>query len=163
MHPQLETIYSHYFNNSGSIPPELSGFMNELSNWLEEQPNKSSSGYSLQTILDNMPFGVTIIGHDKKILHANQAAINTMGYSTQEEIAGHICHDTMCPATVGNCPILDLNQQVDRSERILVRKDKTRIPILKSVTPIILDGEEVLLEAFVDISEQKQLQEEQLC
>lgn len=55
---------------------------------------------------------------------------------------------------------MDRHQQVDQSERVLLTKDSKKIPILKSVIPMILDNEEVLLEAFIDISKSKQAEEE---
>ena len=108
-----------------------------------------------------MPFSVIIVGKDKRIINANNAALSLMGYDSIQEVAGHICHDTMCPAREGQCPILDLSQSVDKSERHLVNKNGEHIPIMKSVIPIMLGGEEVLLESFVDISDQKRLAEEQ--
>jgi PAS domain S-box-containing protein len=56
--------------------------------------------------------------------------------------------------------VLDKGGLVDNSEKTLLRKDGTGIPILKTVVPITLEGEEVLLEAFVDVSEMKAAQEQ---
>jgi GAF domain-containing protein len=83
-----------------------------------------------------------------------------MGYENEAEVRGRICHETMCPADANTCPILDLGQRLDRSERLLVTKDQRQIPILKSAVPVSLGGDEVLLEAFVDITKQKQLEQE---
>ncbi|MEA1972297.1 MAG: PAS domain S-box protein, partial [Candidatus Cloacimonadota bacterium] len=43
----------------------------------------------------------------------------------------------------------------NHSERILLNKDGKKIKILKSVTPIIFDGNECLLENFVDLTASK--------
>ena len=99
-----------------------------------------------------MPFGITLIDKNKHIVHANKDALDMMGYDSLDQLVGNLCHDTLCPAEANRCPILDLKQAVDRSDRILITKDLQRIPILKSVVPIMYQGEEVLLEAFVDIS-----------
>jgi len=115
---------------------------------------------TLQTLLDSMSFGVVIIGKDKKVRRANNAALASMGYESEEQIVGMACHRTLCPTEAGKCPILDLGKELDRSERILVTKDRKHIPILKSVVPVTLDGEDVLLEAFVDITERKQAEED---
>jgi PAS domain S-box-containing protein len=113
----------------------------------------------LQTILNSMPYGVIVIGKDKTIRQANKSALKLMGYQSQGQIQGKVCHETLCPVEKGKCPILDLGQQVDMSERILVAKDGRKVPILKSVIPLLLENEEVLLEAFVDITERKRAQE----
>ena len=48
---------------------------------------------------------------------------------------------------------------VDNSERILRRQDGLEIPILKTVMEIEMNGESVLLETFVDITERKQAED----
>ena len=47
------------------------------------------------------------------------------------------------------CPILDLKQNLDRSERMFVTKDNDRIPILKSAVPLTGYGEDMILECFI--------------
>lgn len=119
---------------------------------------------TLQKILDSMPFGVITIGTDKIIRRANRAAVKMAGYNSTDELIDQLCHTTLCPAQKNKCPILDMNQQVNQSEKTLVTKDGTKIPILKSVIPINIDGEDVLLEAFINISDLKKerLQKEKL-
>jgi PAS domain S-box-containing protein len=120
----------------------------------------ADSQQTLQMLLDSMPFCVVVIARDKTVLQANRAALALMGYESAEQLVGKLCHDTLCPADTDNCPILDLGQEVDRSERILVTKDGERVPIVKSVVPISLAGQEALLEAFIDIREWRRDQEE---
>jgi len=66
----------------------------------------------------------------------------------------------MCPRESGKCPILDLGEEVDRAECDLIKNDGSSIPVLKSVIPIRLHDEDVLLETFVDITERRQAEEE---
>ncbi|MBN2377907.1 MAG: PAS domain S-box protein [Sedimentisphaerales bacterium] len=113
---------------------------------------------ALQTttnILEGMPFGVMIVGKDKKVRAVNAAALRIM-CKTQEDVVGKICHENICPAQKGQCPILDLGQEVDNSEKIVLGCDGRKIPILKTVLPMNIGDEEVLLETFVDISERKE-------
>ncbi|MCK4504231.1 MAG: response regulator [Candidatus Aegiribacteria sp.] len=112
-----------------------------------------------KTILESVPFGMMIIGRDKRIISANSAARGILGRET-EELKGRICHDFICPTQVEKCPILDMGEEVDESERTLLNRNGDIIPILKSVTPIELNNENVLLEAFVDISKQKRAEKE---
>jgi PAS domain S-box-containing protein len=109
----------------------------------------------LQDMIDAMPFGVVVIGKDKRIKRANITARHLTGYS-ENELIGSLCHQTLCSADVNSCPILDLNQVVDYSERKLVTKDGRQIPILKSVVQLRLGEEDLLLEAFIDITEHKE-------
>jgi PAS domain S-box-containing protein len=115
---------------------------------------------TLQTIIETVPFAIIVVGRDKKIRRVNKTALEMAGYGSSEELVGHVCHETLCPASVGKCPIIDLKQKLDNSEKTLITKDKSVIPILKSVVPIILDGEEVLLETFINITDIKKLENE---
>ena len=122
----------------------------------EEEIRKSQK--ILQDMINAMPFGVVVVGKDRKITQANAAAYRLSGYE-EGELMECLCHDTLCPADKDHCPIFNLGQKVDLSERKLVRKDKTQIPIIKSVIPMRLGDEDVLLEAFVDITRQKEAEE----
>ncbi|NOQ23360.1 MAG: response regulator [Candidatus Aegiribacteria sp.] len=122
----------------------------------EEELNKVLKAN--ESILEALPFGIMIIGRDKRIIRANSAALKILERDA-EEIYGNICHDFICPTEVGECPILDLGEKVDDSERFILNRNKEMIPILKSVIPIELNNEKVLLEAFVDISRQRRAED----
>ena len=114
---------------------------------------------ALQTILDSIPFGIIVVGRDKVIRRANKAAMTMAGYDSYNQIVGHVCHKILCPAEESKCPIIDLQQQIDMSERAVISKDKREIPVMKSVIPITLEGEEVLLETFIDMRRRKETEE----
>ncbi|MEN6386496.1 MAG: ATP-binding protein [Phycisphaerales bacterium] len=124
----------------------------------EEEIRKSQS--ILQNMIDAMPFGVLVVGKDKIIRRANNAVMKMTGFM-KEELAGSICNCTLCPADKDACPIIDQGQTLDCSERKAITKDGRAIPIIKNVVPISwINGEEVLLEAFIDISERKKNEEQ---
>jgi PAS domain S-box-containing protein len=89
------------------------------------------------------------------ILDANPAACKLFE-RTLAEIRGRECHRFICPHEKGHCPISDRGQRIDRAEREVIRADGSLTPVLKTVTPLTLDGREVYLESFVDISERRQ-------
>jgi PAS domain S-box-containing protein len=124
----------------------------------EEERERSRKTF--QKILESMSIGIAIIDRDKIVRSVNSAALALMGCDSEEQVVGRECHQTLCPSQGGKCPILDLGKDVDNAERILVTKDKKTVPILKTVTPIRLNGEDVLLETFVDITERKRADEE---
>jgi len=118
---------------------------------------------ALQTgelILDTMPVGVIVVGRDKTIRRVNKTALMMMGCNSPQEVIGNTCHKKICPAEVNNCPVIDLGNSVDNSEKVLLNSSGQEIPILKTVLPIMLEGEEVLLEAFVDITDRLQAEQE---
>ena len=114
----------------------------------------------LKTILERSPFGVAVIGRDRKIRWANHYVSALAGVADATDLCGKECGAYLCPASQNECPILDRHQVVDNSERILRRMDGMEIPILKSVMEIEMNGESVLLETFVDITERKLVEEE---
>ena len=112
----------------------------------------------LKNILDSLQAGIVLIDPvTHTIVDANPAAIEMIG-TPKEQIIGHVCHEYICPAEKGKCPITDLGQEVDNSERTLLTANGKEIPILKTVTPILLSGQAHLLDIFIDITEKKELE-----
>ncbi|MBD1399454.1 EAL and GGDEF domain-containing protein [Pelovirga terrestris] len=113
----------------------------------------------LRAILNGTPAAITLIDPTThRIVFANQTLADMIGGQLQE-IEGHICHKFICPREEGQCPITDLGETIDKSERRLVRLDGTILPIIKTVTKIELEGQILLLESFVDISALKDEQQ----
>lgn len=110
---------------------------------------------NLNKIMNNSMFGVVTISKEKNILWANPAAVTMMGLKSAEDVVGKKCTEYFCPAHEGMCPILDEGQKVDNSEKMVRRFDGSLIPIIKSVTEIEINGENVLLETFIDITDIK--------
>ena len=110
----------------------------------------------LKALLDANPTGIVVIDEETHVIvDANPVAVAMLG-APRMEILGRKCHQYICPAEAGRCPITDLKQEVDNAERVLIRVDGTQMPILKTVVSIVLDGRPCLLESFIDISERKQ-------
>ena len=111
-----------------------------------------------EQILFNIPVGIMIVDRKKKIKMMNKYAAKITGYS-ENELMGKQCNDFICTTMRNSCPVLDLHQKVDSSKKVIVNKSGEKVPVLKTVIPIQLDNEEVLLEAFVDMSEQIRTEE----
>ena len=106
-----------------------------------------------QTIFDHVQTGLVIIDPaTHRIVDANGAALQLIG-TEKKNILGEVCHKFICPAECGRCPITDLRQKIDHSDRILLQADGNRLPIIKSAGFISLDGRQYLLENFFDNSE----------
>ncbi|MFC1886174.1 PAS domain-containing protein, partial [Thermodesulfobacteriota bacterium] len=113
----------------------------------------------VQMILDSISTGVIVIDPENRlIVDVNPVAARMIGL-TRDEIVGRTCHQFICPRDENDCPVIDLGQQVDNAERVLITASGEQIPILKTVTPVILGGKTHLLESFVDITERKQAEE----
>jgi len=112
----------------------------------------------LKSILDSIKTGIVIIDRETRIIvDANPSAIEMIGES-KEKIIGSVCHQYICPAEFGKCPIIDLGQKIDNSERLLLKGNGGESPILKTASPIMINEKEHLLESFIDITERKRLE-----
>lgn len=119
-----------------------------------------ASDRTQRAILESIDAGIVLIAPESHtIVAANPAAVRMFG-ALEDEIIGRTCHHFLCPADVGSCPITDLEQEVEHSERILLRADGQPIPVLKSVRRVTLGKEELLLETFIDISKRKHAEEQ---
>ncbi len=126
---------------------------------ITEKTLHDSEAY-LKVIMDTIQTGVMVIDIEKHtIADINMAAANLVGIK-REEIIGRECHEFVCPAEKGKCPITDLNQIVDRSDLVLINAKGEKIPILKTVVSLTIKERQYLLESFIDITERQRMEEE---
>ncbi|MCK4998012.1 MAG: response regulator [Anaerohalosphaera sp.] len=134
---------------------EITGVVESLLDVTERrraEENLQQTLKTMETILENVPFGIVIVDKEKRIKSINTAALKIIKRDRSDAM-GHLCYDIFCPALKGCCPVWDKKQKIDNAERVACGNDGREIPILKTCIPLILEGEEVLLEAFVDITE----------
>lgn len=112
----------------------------------------------LSRILENNPAGIVLVDTEtRRIRWANSIAIKMIG-APKDVVEDKVCHEHLCPAEAGNCPVLDKGQDIDLSERVLLTAAKEPLPILKSVTRVSYNGREHLLETFFDLSDRKKME-----
>ena len=111
-------------------------------------------------LMDSVQAGIILVRcNDRVIIEANQAAARIAGLSI-DTLIGSECYDYICSNSRGKCPVIDFGQEVDNSETVVVRLDKSEVPVLKTVRRITLDGEDFLLESFVDITDRKKAEQD---
>jgi len=114
----------------------------------------------MDVIFNSIQAGIVVIDRETHtIAYVNQMAAKMIG-APQDEIMDHPCHKFICPAQAGACPITDLGQKVDNSDKCLLTAAGEKIPILKTVVEEELAGRKVLVESFVDISDRKKMETE---
>ncbi len=126
---------------------------------LEKNTMLAESGKRQKLIFESAPIGMIMINSQKQIVEVNTAALELLKQE-QENVLGKQCDEVFCTADKDQCPIFNLGAKTDLSERVALRRDGKQIPILKSVVRIDLDGETMLIEAFVDISDRKKAENE---
>ncbi len=116
-------------------------------------------GHIQDLVFKHVRSGVIVIdAATHVIIDVNPAAAAMIGLPAGD-IIGKECHRFVCPAEKWYCPITDLGQTVDDSERLLVTATGEQIPILKSVIPAEVDGKKLLIENFIDIRSRKEMEE----
>lgn len=127
-----------------------------LSNTIHCQQNLiMHSEARFRGIWDRIQAGIILVdAKTHTIIAANPEAEKMTGFS-EAEMVGHICHKNICPAEEGKCPIRDLGQTIDHAEGVLLSRDGTEVPVLKTVTEMQVDGDNYYIESFIDISDLK--------
>jgi PAS domain S-box-containing protein len=114
----------------------------------------------LDQIFSSVQGGIVIIdAHTHEIIDLNPYALNMMG-TTKDRVLNKVCHHFICPAEQGRCPITDLHQTVDNSERVLLTEDGKQVDIIKYVVPFSFHGRDCLIETFLDNTERKKAVDE---
>lgn len=118
----------------------------------EKHTALDQSERKFRMIWENVQAAIIIVDvQSHTILAVNPEAERLFGCPKQE-IIGRTCHAFICPAEVGKCPVTDLNQTVDHSERILLTRNGERLPVLKTVSRASLSGRDVLIENFIPLN-----------
>lgn len=139
--------------NQRGEPAYLLGISEDITERKQVQETLKENEAKLQTIFNHVGVGIVIIDSNTKVIvEANQAAMKMTGLP-KEKIIGQICHSLICHAEIGSCPVKDLGQKMDLSERKLMHADGQQKDILKTVYPITIRGRDCYLESFIDISD----------
>ena len=96
-----------------------------------------------------------IDAENHRIVYANPTALQVIG-RPKTQVIGAVCHSFICPAEVGKCPITDMKQIIDNSERVVIDAREELVPVLKTVVPTLIEERRYLVESFLDITERKQ-------
>ena len=115
----------------------------------------------MNTIIENIPVGVILINEDREIVQLNEKALKIVEDSSlqhADDMIGKKCSELFCTVDPENCPILD--QGKDKAsfteEQIGCGKGDDNTTVLKSVIPVLLNNENLLMEVFVDITAMKE-------
>ncbi len=121
---------------------------------------------SMKTIIENLPVGILIVNSDKEIIQANDTAAKIMGYKNQKEVI-----DAMKGSDYSEVFITQKEEHISDpttrvvvsmlEERLEVKQNNISRSILKNIIPIRLNHNNVYLEAFMDISAQKEVQQKE--
>jgi len=120
-----------------------------------QQAEIVKTGERFRGVWENVQAGIILVdAKTHTIIAANPEAQRMTGFS-EAEMTGHLCHKFICPAEEGKCPIGDLGLKVDRAERVLMSRDGSKVPVLKTVTEMQVGREKYYIENFIDMTQLK--------
>ncbi len=143
----------------GSI---LASFSRETLRAVQHSETIRMNADQQQTILNSLQTGIVVIDPENHtIVDVNSEAARLIK-APKEEIIGRACHRFICSAEEGDCPLTDFDERLDYSEKEVITSDSQKIPVLKTAVRIELKGRTHFLESFVDISKNKEIEQEKL-
>ncbi|GAO30043.1 PAS domain-containing hybrid sensor histidine kinase/response regulator [Geofilum rubicundum] len=121
---------------------------------------------NLKNITENLPVGILIVDDRQKIIQINQTAAKTMGFDSMDGAQQFINSQSYSQffETLVQDQYHDVNSGLNvftLEERLTVPENNISRIILKNIIPIKLNNESVKLEAFMDITAQKHLQQKE--
>ena len=118
----------------------------------------------IEAIFNSVQSGIMLVDWESyQILDVNPAACKLIGLP-HDQIVGRICHNFVCSPEKNKCPFEGMyppdtgEELMTNAIQKLVQAGGKKVAILKTVKAITVEGKQLLLESFVDISEQKRQQ-----
>jgi PAS domain S-box-containing protein len=150
-HEKTERSFLVFFMPS----QEDSSGKKEYIGWSLEITERKKNEVNLQTILDSLNTGFLLIQPETRLIHnLNRRAEEMLGLPAVD-IIGSDCQQYLCPFQGESCPILDGCMKVENRDGLLTNHKGEKVPILKTIIPVRLGGQQFLLESFTDVSLQK--------
>ena len=118
---------------------------------------------SLLAIIDGIPVGVILVNPDRTIMQINEETAKILRFDSfkqaKDALIGEQCQKIFCNADTNKCPLVcnDLAGKKFTEEHAFQCNGSNDEPItiLKSVIPLTLDTERIIMEVFIDITERK--------
>ena len=140
---------------TGEIRKLFRAFRDMSTQVQQSRQNLQNSIDALEIIIEKVPFGMVIIDASHKIRRVNREALAICG-KTEEETLNTPCYLHFCMDTSPVCPIEISGYHPEKQEMALKRKDGTLTPVLTTVIPARIYGENMLIKSIIDISEIKE-------
>lgn len=146
--PAGDNLYIHYAT--------------DISKFKKMEEELRRRGEYLDILLTSVPVGVlTVDVGSNRIEDANLEAAVMIGLAPND-IWGKTCGEFFVCFRDG-CPVKDRGEELIRTEQVLRAADGTAIPVLKTVKRLQTASGEKCIEAFMDLSDRKKLEEELRC
>jgi len=139
----------------------LQALVRDVSNRKQTEQSLRESEWLYRTLLANLPVGVALTTPDGDLIAYNETAMRITGY--EEGAPGGTAVKEFYLEKEGRQALLDrlaAHGEVHDLEAFLRRKDGSGVLIKMHVVPYVLQGRQVLLSVFEDLTEQKRAEDE---
>lgn len=154
---RFSPLYDHRKNYIGGML-----ILRNITDLKKAEDDLQKSNERMEMLLHSIPQGIIIIDEEThKIIDVNPQAALMIG-SPVEQMVGRVCHNFICPFLEGKCPISISENKFNKTESVLLTAQGEKIPILKTVLSVQIDGQNCLVECFSDISEMKNAESDRL-
>ncbi|MDP3430283.1 MAG: ATP-binding protein, partial [Desulfomicrobium sp.] len=115
----------------------------------------------MERILEALPVGIAILGQDRIIRRVNLAATNLLdiepGWFFERRVPWDMFYEDVQPDDPDRQPRVEFEHEV----RMRALEGRA-LDVIKSSIPVILQGETLILEVFMDVTQRKQAERELL-
>ena len=112
-----------------------------------------------RTLTESLPTGVAVTNSKTRCIESVNADRAALFGASPDRIVGQRCHSFLCPGRENRCPLCELSLATNDGESEMTCADGSRRPVLLSVKRVQVEGQEKLLETFVDLTERKRAEE----
>jgi len=125
---------------------------------IAEERLKETKEY-LHSIFNSVQAGITVIDVETNtIIDANPRALELFDI-TKSDMVKQACRELLCPSSEdGECPVLHEGKSTHLTTQAVKKHDGQIMHILKTATVCMINEKRYIIESFLDITEQKKLE-----
>ncbi len=101
---------------------------------------------------------MVIVNQNREVIKVNSEALRLFGAESEEKVLGNRCDKVFCFSSEHDCPFLhNIGGSYENEVKIKTAAGK-KLTVLKNAAYITLSGERLVLEAFMDISQRSEME-----
>jgi PAS domain S-box-containing protein len=113
----------------------------------------------LKAMMDHSPFGIAMLDNQRRVIQLNRTAEKILGIG-RTKARGILCNNLFhCYDLDQHCPLLQNNHNIDQQETACAQPGKNHRTFLRSAVRSRERDEDIIIEAFLDITEVKEAQQ----
>lgn len=134
------------------------GAISDISTARAKEKELTRNNQRIESLLNALPAAMVLIDpKTREIVDLNPLAMIMLNY-TREQLMGKNCKTHICRGEMDQCPLENPSVLSCRTEGIVADSFGKLTPVLKSMVMTEIDNNSLLLECFLDISQQKAME-----